>query len=100
MGDDGQGYRVDTAVLRDAADKVAEAVVPADRVDLSTSGGDAYGVGDVHANFARFCATWRVAIGLLSARADSAGNVLTASADAYDVREAETEQSLSTVAGG
>lgn len=97
---DEQGYQVDPAELRVAADRVAEAIAPADRVDLSTSGGHAYGVGDVHATFARFCATWRVAVGLLSARADSAGKALVASADAYDAREVDGERVFSTVAGG
>ena len=97
---DGQGFQVDPAELRDAANRVAEATAPADRVDLSTSGGDAYGVGEVHATFARFCATWRVAIGVLSARAESAGRALVASADAYDAREADGERVFSTVAGG
>lgn len=97
---DEQGYRVDTAELRGAAGQVADAVAPADRVDLSTSGGDAYGVGEVHAGFAQFCATWKIAIGVLSAHADSAGKVLVASADAYDARETDAEQSITTVAGG
>lgn len=97
---DGDGYQVDPAELQAAASRVAEAVAPADRVDLSTSGSDAYGVGDVHATFARFCVTWRVAIGLLSARADSASKALVASADAYQARETEGERTFSTVTGG
>lgn len=96
----GEGYQVDPAELRVAADKVAEAIAPADRVDLATSGSDSYGVGDVHANFARFCATWKIAIGVLSARADSVGKMLVAAADAYDEREAEGEESFSTAVGG
>lgn len=100
MDGDGQGYLVHPAELRAAADRVADAIAPADHVDLSTSGADAYGVGDVHAKFARFCATWRVAVGMLSARADSAGKALVASADAYQAREADGERTFSTVAGG
>lgn len=100
MGVGEQDYRVDPGELRAAAGKVAEAIAPADGVDLLTSGGNAYGVGDVHASFAQFCATWRIAVGVLSARADSAGKALVAAADVYDTREADAEQSVTAVAGG
>jgi len=100
VGDEEQGYQVDPGELRAAAGKVAEAIAPADGVDLSTSGEDAYGVGGVHAGFAQFCATWKIAIGELSARAESAGAALVAAADTYDAREAEAEQSVTSVAGG
>ncbi|OLF07008.1 hypothetical protein BLA60_29585 [Actinophytocola xinjiangensis] len=100
VSDGERDYQVDPGELRVAGGNVADAVGPADGVDLVTSGENAYGVGDVHAGLARFCATWTIAIGALSARADSAAAALVAAADTYDAQEAEAARSVTSVAGG
>lgn len=81
------GQRVEPAELRTAAGAITDTLGPAGRIELQPAGADAYGHPDASSGVERFCATWQVAIAVLTARVESCGNALQSAADAYELQE-------------
>lgn len=83
------GYRVEPAQLRTAADGIGDAIAAADDTNLEeiSGKGDSYGHGKVAESVKAFCTTWELAKQILQQRSASAGEALVSSADVYEQQE-------------
>ncbi|MGH3434033.1 MAG: hypothetical protein ACRDQB_14480 [Thermocrispum sp.] len=91
------GQQVEPAELRTAAGAIADALGPAGGIELRPAGAEAYGHPDASGGVDQFSATWKVAILLLTARAESGGKALEAAAEEYEAQEAAVQARMAKV---